>query len=250
MSKIPELVQGTGATEEYTNWKLCMLCQSAEPREDTLVKAPRTDPYQHILDRVNERASLFDDIYVQVQNRLQDCTKEKLYVKKAIWHRNCYSDATNKVQIQRARERFDHTVSTISHCIKQRGKKRGRTDIEEPDTSTSEFSAPFTRSCTLPLAKKQCFFCQNDDGQQLFTVRTENAGTDLRNAVEISRDDALRTRLSTCISPGDAHAFDVRYHKSCWRKHVFHVLREKNATSLNKENMLQRACLFELILIS
>ena len=223
MSKIPELLQGAGPTEESTNWKLCMICQSAEPREDTLVKAPRTDSYQRLLEAVKERASLFDDIYVQVQSRLQDNTTEKLYVEKAIWHRKCYLDATNKVHIQRARDRFSHTLSTESHTIKQREKKRGKTDIEEPDTSTSDFSAPFTRSCTAPLAKERCFFCQIDDGQQLFTVRTGNAGTDLRNAVEISQDAALQTRLNTCISPGDAHAIDVRYHKTCRRKHVFHV---------------------------
>ncbi|KAK1879681.1 Acetyl-coenzyme A carboxylase carboxyl transferase subunit beta, partial [Dissostichus eleginoides] len=40
-----------------------------------------------------------------------------------------------------------------------------------------------------------------DDGQQLYQVRTENAGKNLKEAVERSHNTALKTRLNTCISP-------------------------------------------------
>ena len=68
--------------------------------------------------------------------------------------------------------------------------------------------------------------------------------------MERSRNPALKTRLSTSISEEDAHAIDVRYHKDCWRTHVFHVLREPSAgrgTSTSQGTVLQRACLLELV---
>uniref|UniRef100_UPI00358E794E uncharacterized protein n=1 Tax=Myxine glutinosa TaxID=7769 RepID=UPI00358E794E len=121
-------------------------------------------------------------------------------------------------------------------------------DESGPPTSGSSLcSLPFTRSCTVPLDKDQCFFCQTDDDQQLFTVRTENAGKQLRKAVEMSDDASLKTRLNTSISPTDAHAIDVRYHKPCWTRHVFHVVRDETTRSTDKEHLLQRASLIELI---
>ncbi len=117
------------------------------------------------------------------------------------------------------------------------------------ESATPGSSAPFTRSATEPLRKAHCFFCQKDDGQDLFTVRTENAGKVLRQAVEISQDQVLMTRLSNAISLSDAHAIDVRYHKVCWTRHVFHVLRDDacNQESSQMALPMQIPCLIELI---
>ena len=106
----------------------------------------------------------------------------------------------------------------------------------------------FTRSCTVPLDKDLCFFCQEDTDEQLFKVCTQNAGETLKSAVDKSPNPAFKMRLNTCISPTDAHAVDVRYHKSCWTKHVFHATRDQGDTkSSSKVHPLQNACLIELI---
>lgn len=118
------------------------------------------------------------------------------------------------------------------------------------DASTSATSVPFTRSATEPLSKDRCFFCQVDDEQSLYKVRTENSGRALRQAVEITQDPVLMTRLSNAISPSDAHAIDVRYHKLCWTQHVFHVLRDDardKEKSTKAELPMQMPCLIELI---
>ena len=118
------------------------------------------------------------------------------------------------------------------------------------ESATPGSSAPFTRSATEPLRKAHCFFCQKDDDQNLFTVRTENAGKALRRAVEISQDQVLMTRLNNAISPSDVHAIDVRYHKVCWTRHVFHVLRDdtcNQAKSTQTALPMQIPCLIELI---
>lgn len=117
------------------------------------------------------------------------------------------------------------------------------------NTSISTTSTPFTRSATEPLAKLHCF-CQQDDGSPLFSLRTGNSGTTLINAIEISQNPVLMTRLNSAISPSDAHAIDVKYHKLCWTQHVFRVLRDHTRSQTrpsNKELPMQVPCLIELI---
>ena len=100
-------------------------------------------------------------------------------------------------------------------------------------------SLPCTRSSTNPLDKNLCFFCQKDTRLQLLNITTEKAGHALRQAVHLSQNAALKTRLCTAISPDDAHAIDVKYHKPCWTEHVFHVLRDSGKVSKKMEYSMQ-----------
>jgi Ca2+-binding EF-hand superfamily protein len=88
-------------------------------------------------------------------------------------------------------------MSTGCYAEKKRGHKRKLSEMDEMATPSS--SAPFTRSATEPLKKACCFFCK-DDGQPLFTVRTENAGKALQQAIETSQDQILMTRLKAMQS--------------------------------------------------
>jgi len=68
----------------------------------------------------------------------------------------------------------------------------------------------------------------------------------LRQAAVISKDPVLMTRLSNAISPNDAHAIDLKYHKLCWTPHVFHVFRDHasdNARSTAADLPMQMSCL-------
>lgn len=212
------------SSKETLNWKLCLLCQESTAGKGKLVQNPKAESYEKLLDVVEERASLQDGIYVDIQGHLESFNKEAFIEKKPVWHRGCYADATNPNLLQRARDRLQHAMSTGSIAVKKRGLKRKQSEMDESATPSS--SAPFTRSATEPLRKDHCFFCQKDDDQSLFTVRTENAGKALQQAIEITQDLVLMTRLSNAISPSDAHAIDVRYHKACWTRHVFHVVRD------------------------
>ena len=119
-------------------------------------------------------------------------------------------------------------MSTGSHTPRVKGRRsRNADDVN----NVSGSAAPYTRSSARPLNKDMCFFCQTDNDQKLFTVRTGNAGPSLKQAVQASSDPELKTRYSTCIADGEAHAMDIQYHKACWIKHVFHVPRGKSRTS-------------------
>ncbi len=86
---------------------------------------------------------------------------------------------------------------------------------------------------------------------QLFNVTTKNAGQALRKAVHLSQNPVLQTKLCTAISPDDAHAIDVKYYKSCWTEHVFHVLRDSGKESETNnycmQQSMQNACFTELV---
>lgn len=234
-------------SKEHVDWTICILCQESSSSKGTVVQNPRIDSYQILLDVVMERAGLNDGHFVVLQKRLQGCTKEILIDRKTTWHRSCYSSATNQTELHRSRDRFEHNMSAGRYSMKKRGYKRSSSEMEGDEPLST---MPFTRSVTKPLSKDQCFFCQSDNGQDLLAVRTENSGKALRQAIEISQDPMLMTRLSNAISPCDAHAIDVRYHKLCWTKHVFHVLRDHTndkAKSTTQCLPLQMSCLIELI---
>lgn len=247
MSDVPQLGCQSDKPQESINWKLCILCQADTKTKGLLVLHPRAASYHHLLEVIKERSSLHDVECVKIQRRLKETTEEMLQAANAVWHRTCYSNATNKVQVSRDTNREQYALSTGSHFGKQRGRKRKRLEIDEPSTSSE---SPFTRSSTLPLNKNLCFFCQMDDSQEeLSKVSTKNAGDALKNAVEASQNAVFRTRLNTSISTSDAHAIDIRYHKSCWTKHVFHVLRDED-TKANKQTSdcsMQIVSLIELI---
>jgi len=73
-----------------------------------------------------------------------------------------------------------------------------------------------------------------------------NSEKALRQAAEISKDPMLMTRLRNAISPNDAHAIDLKYHKLCWTPDVFHVFRDHasdNAKSTTADLPMQMSCL-------
>ena len=107
------------------DWQLCILCQSHDAEKGTLVLHPRHDYYQCLIDSVWERVTVWDGEYVRIHQRLESCTPETLHVKEAMWHRSCYSEATNKCHI-RARDRSCHELSTGTAAVKMRGQKKNK----------------------------------------------------------------------------------------------------------------------------
>ena len=159
------------SSKNLFDWKLCILCQESK---GTLIDNPREESYQKLLDVVKERASLPDGKYVDIQEHLKQFSKDTFIEKKNMWHRSCYSNATNSKNIQRASDHLQHAMFTGSYSANKRGQKRKRQERAESETPGS--STPFTRSATEPLKKSYCFFCQKGNGQITFNVRTENAG--------------------------------------------------------------------------
>jgi len=66
---------------------------------------------------VAEQASVHDRQYAAIQRNLKGCTKEMLVDKELTWHRSCYCYATNQTEMQRARDRFEHSVATGQYAM-------------------------------------------------------------------------------------------------------------------------------------
>jgi hypothetical protein len=106
-----------------------MLCQF-DCDKDELVQHPWVHSYKHVLDIVGERASVHDGNYIEVHRQLQSCTKNTLCTHQAVYHHSCYSNATNKDQIQHARDHHAHALATGRHAAKKRGQNRGNTEMD------------------------------------------------------------------------------------------------------------------------
>ena len=78
----------------------------------------------------------------------------------------------------------------------------------------------FTRAKADPFNKNMCFFCQTISNEETFNLRSYNAGIALERAVNESGNDKWRMQLNTAISPSDAHAIDVNYHRTSSVKNV------------------------------
>ncbi len=85
------------SAKDTVDWKLCILCQESTARKGGLVQNPKSESYQKLLDAVEERASLQDGTYIGSQEHLKQFNKETFIEKKPMWHRGCYSDATNNM---------------------------------------------------------------------------------------------------------------------------------------------------------
>jgi len=214
-------------------------------KRSPLLLHPRLTSFHNLLEAVKERASLHDADCVPVQKRFKDCAAETLQRENAVWRRTCYSRMTNTVQRERAKDRQQHSMSTGTHTPRVKGH-RSRSTYDVNNVTGS--AAPCSRSLTRPLNKDMCFFCQTDNDQKLFSVRAGNAGQSLKQAVQASSNPELKTRYITCIADGDANAMDIQYHKACWTKHVFHVLRDDtNQAPKTQQSPTQVSSFVELL---
>lgn len=97
-------------------------------------------------------------------------------------------------------------------------------------SSQRESALPLTRSKTAPYSRDVCFFCDGEETyrQPLHKVTTFSAGNSLDTAVRKLQDEKLLVKLSTAVDTKDAHAIDIRYHKTCWANNVTNLLRRPN----------------------
>ena len=80
-----------------------------------------------------------------------------------------------------------------------------------------EAKQPLTRWKTSPYNRDVCFFSDGERGyrQPLHTVSTLSAGSSLNAAVKKEGDEKkLHVKLSTAVDSRDAHAIDIKYHKT------------------------------------
>jgi len=106
-------------SELELDWKMCIICQESTLKKGTLVKNPKTESYQKLLNAVEEKANLQDGIYVDINGYLKEMSSEMFIENKPVWHHSCYSDTTHAISIQRARDCLEHAIFTGTYTAKK-----------------------------------------------------------------------------------------------------------------------------------
>ena len=129
-----------------------------------------------------------DDKYVTIARRLDGLETCDLVQDKAKWHRTCYSDATNKTNISRAKQR--HIKAAASGDTRQLLKRKGRPLSSDSDYSASA-EAPAckaTRSTMAKFDKALCFFCQKSTSEKTHMCQSQNIGKQISAIVKESHN--------------------------------------------------------------
>ncbi|CAH3187779.1 unnamed protein product [Porites lobata] len=203
-----------GRSNGPLDFKLCVICQ--EKSTANLVENPTS--HQKLLEAIEERSKYEDINSKTLWLVLKDLPLEELKEKAKTFYvyvlcMSCYQETTHSGKIKRVKERFQREV-------------RGPNEAQR---KTSEsLQGLLTRSKTAPYDSNLCFFCEEKAKYQnpLHLVSTSSAGSSLDKAVKQSKDPKLLVKLSAALDSTDAHTIDIKYHKSCWAKHVTGVLRK------------------------
>lgn len=189
------------------DYSLCILCQKNQ--QEALVAESKSAT--KLFEALTKRSQYEDTEFEYVEELLNDV--DGLRKQNGRWHLSCYKRCTHKTQLGRLEARYKKRQDSIEIVC-------------EPTTSNT--TMPYTRSCGGQVEKNTCFFCDQPESRRhkLFTVATCSAGAKLNEAVNQCENEHWKVKLSGCIDPNDAHAYDISYHKECYTKNVVNVLRK------------------------
>lgn len=239
------------------NYDKCIICQDV--KGGTFVKNPVQSSYGKLLEYIAKRAEYGETHHLHLKAQLNDVTASQLHERRAVYHRECYSDTCHKRSLEAAKKRFEKSIQIGRSPSLSQIPGRPSATAKQCQTVNESSSVPFTRSSTAPFTRNMCFFCQQDDPMsRLHKVSTFNAGEKLQKAVKDYGSDSLQVRLSTAVDPTDAHAIDVKYHLKCWVSNVEHPLSRGHTspispsaqTSMPSETKCHKAALAEIEFIT
>ena len=236
--------------KKEVDFGLCFICQmDTGPTGDTnLVVKPKLPSVDKLIKSFGERYQYGETKFASVQKLFQRSTAEELMSQGLRYHRECYSDTTNKTLIDRAKTRFEKGMSSGS-VSNVTVKKRGR-----PTSSFAE-STPPTRRCSREQAfdNTRCVFCQVDTGSELHKVSTQNMGNQIRQIGRATKDDVLKVRLNSVITSDDplqAMAEDMKYHLPCLvkvKRDIDKAEKQTGETNVNFSQVLSDLELLEVV---
>ena len=140
---------------------------------------------------------------------------------KAIYHESCYSNFVRTNKLQRAKKRYNDSVTSGESWVIKR--KQGRPSINTKSDISENLT---TRSKTTPYDRKLCIICRVEGGK-LHRVETKETGNSMLNVAQNLPDKAFFRRLNNICIAEDAIANEVMYHNLCW-------VRSKNKTTRMK----------------
>lgn len=208
---------------EEVDFKKCIICQ--RETTESLVKNISIDAFKNILFYVFSRAKFGESEFAEANKRLEGVSEEDLKQSGASVHASCRKSTVSSEKLKRAQTRFEKAVASKDVAFLSRAP--GRPSHESKSClpfeldETSSLPQRLSRNVTAAYSKELCFFCQtHDEKQPVHAIQTESRGKQLHDFVKNCDNNLYKVNLSSAIKPDDALSIDVKYHRTCWTKHV------------------------------
>ena len=187
---------------EDINFEKCIICQDSTFNIESVVKDPKRETIEKLLEIIEERAKLKDLIYVNLQIRLIKFTKETIFENNPKWHRSCYQKATCRIHIKRLKDKLQ--------CAKECKHKRSRFSMEE--LAKLSCSASLTR--TANESTTETGLCQTNK-KRCFANKHESVRSAVReSATSDCSKHSIETQNSLICMMEDTGASKLCYVKS------------------------------------
>ena len=200
---------------------LCFLCKTKS--SETLILNPTDSSYDKLVQWVINRSVWGEEKCSSIKRSFGDeFSINSLKSKNVRWYRSCYQLITHKQVCDRLQKQY-------TECLQRKEHEKEKNEESGP---SQQQRLVVTRAKVPVYEKSKCFFCDKGETykEKLSKVATDNAGINLRKAVQLSQNDIFHVRLNAAVNPTDAHAIDVLYHRKCWATHVTNVLRRYTET--------------------
>ena len=137
--------------EEDIEWSLCILCQKSKlSPKDAAISIATPSGIERVLDSAREREKFNDVTFIDVLDRLtQVSLKENEH--RVTWHRICYSNFTNKTELQRLQKRHSNNIASSAS-----GDLTENYEINEAQSSRQ------SRRSIECIDWSKCIYCQED----------------------------------------------------------------------------------------
>ncbi|CAG9761624.1 unnamed protein product [Ceutorhynchus assimilis] len=179
------------------DFSVCFVCQKRVIKSQDVLATQ--DSLSKIKIAVEKRVQYGDKNIVlqKLQKLFSECETENMLAKKPTYHRKCYSELTNKTNLERLKKK----VNVVS-------SKNSTTHMMRPSRSTFD--------------SEKCVLCQEVRNENLYNISSTNMSAKLKQIGICTSDLTLKQRLiliATNDDPLAAVVYDMKYHLSCFRKH-------------------------------
>ena len=211
-----------------TDFDLCVLCQEKKKKQPNLVHNISDETYRHFIICADRWTACQSLKYATATRRISGYTWQEIKRSGAKWHRTCYAEFSNKVNINRAEQSYRDSLarSDVNRLPRRTKGRPSSSDVEQSEKTR------LTRSGTSSFNRNLCFFCQslkkskdkNKNIEALSQCRSRNVGDSIIDIVNKSDNEQLKVRLADVLAEGDFHARDIVYLSSCklahWSRYV------------------------------
>jgi hypothetical protein len=178
---------------QSVDFNVCIFCQ----RSDEGLRSASSQGLETLKKASESRKKVRDTKSRIIIDRLDDVVSSNS-TSLLLWHKNCYSQFTDKNKIHRLELQFDSNQT--------------ETDPAPGSKTNQATHRPLLRSALKPIDSNMCMFCQDvNNKERLSSVMTKKTSNDILQAAKL--DCNLSCQLA---SVSDLIAAEAKYHLTCF----------------------------------